>query len=117
MKKVLSFFAAVVLLCTAAAASDWRESPEAQEASEIFSRCDEEQLFVLFDLWVEETSSRQYPEDGNYVFVANKSSKKFHTMGCKYVRTIAPENRLIERRGRDYLVVECNYKPCGECNP
>ena len=117
MKKVICLIICFALLCTVAVAGDWRETPQAQTVQQVFDECDETQLFELLDMWVEEVSSRQYAEDGNYLFVLNRKTKKFHTMGCMHIRTITKEHRAVETQGRAFIVNELKYKPCGECNP
>ena len=117
MKKVICLVICFALLCTAAAASEWRSTQQAQKVQQVFDECDEEQLFELFDLWVAEMSDRQYADDGQFIFVLNTKTKKFHTLGCVNIRTIAPENRVVEKQGHDYIVNELQYKPCRECNP
>lgn len=63
-----------------------------------------------------ESEPQQETHAGEYSFVLNKSSKKFHKPDCKSVSKMNDENREYYSGTRDELIAK-GYKPCGSCNP
>ncbi len=55
-------------------------------------------------------------EAGDYQYVCNMNSKKFHYPNCDSVNQMKEENRLYTNHSREELIAE-GYKPCGNCNP
>ncbi|MCI7181851.1 MAG: S-layer homology domain-containing protein [Schaedlerella sp.] len=60
----------------------------------------------------------QNPEipTGDYTYVLNTSTMKFHYQNCKDVPKISPENYSTSNATRDYIIV-LGYSPCGHCHP
>ena len=48
-------------------------------------------------------------------YIANKSSKKFHTSSCTYAKKIGENNKRTSD-SRQQLINE-GYSPCKNCNP
>ena len=55
-------------------------------------------------------------ESGDYRYVCNTNTKKFHYPECDSVKQMNDENRLYTSLTRDELLAE-GYKPCGNCKP
>ncbi len=48
-------------------------------------------------------------------YIANKSSKKFHSSSCVYAKKIKAENIETSKNRED--LIKKNYQPCKKCNP
>lgn len=55
-------------------------------------------------------------DENGEVFVANKSSKKFHLEDCSGASSMAEWNKLVYVGFAEDLI-EAGYSPCGSCNP
>ncbi len=55
-------------------------------------------------------------EENGEIFIANRSSKKFHLESCGGAATMAEHNKLVYI-GYPTDLIEAGYTPCGTCNP
>ena len=55
-------------------------------------------------------------EENGEIFVANRSSKKFHLESCSGAATMAEHNKLVYIGFAEDLI-KAGYAPCGSCNP
>lgn len=71
-------------------------------------------------VWETEASSTAYhaQTQGHTAadYILNKNSRKFHSPGCKSIKSINPANYEEYEGTRDALIAK-GYNPCGNCNP
>lgn len=71
----------------------------------------ENSYIVIENEALETTFSRE--EKGEYVYVLNISTKKYHLQSCEYAINMSSENRY-ETSSMHYIM-DRNYQPCKIC--
>lgn len=62
------------------------------------------------------TQQENAAKTGDYDYIVNKNSLKFHLPGCSAVESMKEENKLYFKGSREEAV-EDGYEPCGICKP
>ncbi len=53
---------------------------------------------------------------GEYSYVCNTNTRKFHYPSCNSVSQMSENNRMYTNLSRDELIAQ-GYEPCGNCHP
>lgn len=105
MKKVIICICCIFMLC--GCAEGYKGDTNTQSAAEVTVTAPKDNSVNGYRTPI--------TDEGNEIYIANSSSKKFHTPSCSYATKMKAENKR-EYSSRQRLIAE-GYEPCKSCNP